>query len=439
MVATHYPQQVVIVGFGLTGRACLDFFMQRGVIPRILDTRPQWQPLEPLPPQVAYHSGGLLLDWLLQAELVVISPGVALTLPELQQAVAAGVPIISEIELFCREVTQPIVAITGSNGKSTVTAWVGEMARQADLKVGVGGNLGPAAVTLLNQACDLYVIELSSFQLECTTTLRAAAATILNVTPDHQDRYPQGITAYHQAKQRIYQNAMTCVTNSDDPLTQPLSLAAGARCSTFGSTGDYHLCCHRGKRWLALANKPLLPVHRLKLQGQHNHYNALAALALAEAVNIPRSAALQALQTFTGLPHRYQTVWQQHGVTWINDSKATTVESTLAALQGLPTHRTLHWLLGGRSKGADFGALAPYCQRQSVQRYCFGESAAQLAALRPIGAEQTATLEQAMWIIAQRVAPGDIVLLSPACASFDQFSNFEQRGQQFTQLARRLG
>lgn len=438
-MAIHSLQQVVIIGFGLTGRACLDFFMQRGVMPRILDTRPQWQPLEPLPPQVAYHSGGLRLDWLLQAELVVVSPGVVLTLPELQQAMAAGVPIVSEIELFCREVTQPIVAITGSNGKSTVTAWVGEMARQAGLTVGVGGNLGPAALTLLNPACDLYVIELSSFQLECTTTLRAAAATILNVTPDHQDRYPQGITAYQQAKQRIYHNATTCVINSDDPLTQPLSLAAGAHRRTFGSQGDYHLCCHQGESWLALADEPLLPVQRLKLLGQHNHYNALAALALADAVDIPRSAALQALQTFTGLAHRYQPVWQRHGVSWINDSKATTVESTLAALQGLPPHRTLHWLLGGQSKGADFGALGPYCQRESVQRYCFGEAAAQLAALRPIGAEQTETLEQAMGIIAQRVAPGDIVLLSPACASCDQFSNFEQRGQLFTQLAQRLG
>lgn len=439
MAATHFPQQVVIVGFGLTGRACLDFFMQRGVTPRILDTRPYWQPLELLPPQVIYQSGGLRLDWLLQAELVVISPGVPLTLPELQQAMAAGVPIVSEIELFCREVTQPIVAITGSNGKSTVTAWVGEMARLAGLKVGIGGNLGPAAVTLLNPACDLYVIELSSFQLECTTSLRAAAATILNVTPDHQDRYPQGLTAYHQAKQRIYQNAAVCITNSDDPLTQPLLLAAGTHSSSFGSTGVYHLCFHCGERWLAFLDEPLFPVQRLKLQGPHNHYNALAAIALAEAVSIPRSAVLQALQAFPGLPHRYQTVWQQHGITWINDSKATTVESTLAALQGLPPHRTLHWLLGGRSKGADFGALTPYCQRESVQRYCFGEAAAQLVALRPEGAEKTATLEQAMWIIAQRVAPGDIVLLSPACASFDQFSNFEQRGQQFTQLARRLG
>jgi UDP-N-acetylmuramoylalanine--D-glutamate ligase len=438
-MTTPYPQQVVIVGFGLTGRACLEFFMQRGVTPRILDTRSQWSPLEQCPPQVAYHSGGLRLDWLLQAELVVISPGVALTTPELQQVLAAGIPIISEIELFCREVTQPIVAITGSNGKSTVTAWVGEMARQAGLKVGVGGNLGPAALTLLNQACDLYVIELSSFQLESTYTLQAAAATILNVTPDHQDRYPQGITAYQQAKQRIYRNATTCIINSDDPLTQPLTLATGAHCRTFGSTGEYHLCCHQGEIWLALANEPLLPVQRLKLLGQHNHYNALAALALAEAVGIPRSAALQALQTFTGLAHRYQLVWQQHGVNWINDSKATTVESTLAALQGSPTYRTLHWLLGGRSKGADFGALAPYFERDRVQPYCFGEAAAQLAALRPERAEQTATLEQAMQIIAQRVLPGDIVLLSPACASFDQFSSFEQRGQQFTQLARRLG
>lgn len=440
MMEHSYPQQVVIVGFGITGQACLDFFQQRHIQPKIIDTRPQQQALlAQLSPIGSYHVGDLRLDWLLQAELVILSPGISRCQPAIQRTIAAGIPVISEIELFCREIKQPVVAITGTNGKSTVTAWVAEMARQAGLRVGAGGNLGPTALSLLKSAYDLYVVELSSFQLESTYSLQAAAATILNITPDHQDRYPQGMNCYQQAKQRIYQQATHCVVNSDDLLTQPLTLAPKATIRTFGTQGSYRWQAHQNAIWLIHEDQRLLPVSRLKLLGQHNYANALAALALADAVGIPREPALQALITFEGLAHRCQPVWQRRGVSWINDSKSTTVESTLAALQGLPAHRQLHLLLGGRSKPGNYQALVPYLQRDNLQLYCFGEAAEQLAALRPAAVEKISTLEAAMRLVAQRVASGDIVLLSPACASFDQFSNFAQRGEQFTQLARRLG
>lgn len=438
-MADYQGKKVVIIGLGMTGLSCVDFFMARGVTPRVMDTRVAPAGLDKLPEAVERYVGGLNEDWLLTADLIVASPGIALAHPSLSAAADAGVEIVGDIELFCREAQAPIIAITGSNGKSTVTSLVGEMAKAAGLNVGVGGNIGLPALMLLDAERELYVLELSSFQLETTSSLRAAAATILNVTEDHMDRYPLGLQQYRAAKLRVYENARACIVNADDALTMPVR-GADDRCISFGvDVGDYHLNRQQGETWLRVKGEKVLNVKEMKISGQHNYSNALAALALADAASLPRASSLKALTTFTGLAHRFQQVLEHNGVRWINDSKATNVGSTEAALNGLHLDGTLYLLLGGDGKSADFTPLSRYLTGDNVRLYCFGRDGAQLAALRPDVAVQTETMEQAMRQIAPQVVPGDMVLLSPACASLDQFKNFEQRGDVFARLAKELG
>ena len=435
----YQDKQVVIIGLGSTGLSCVDYFIARNAIPRIIDTRVSPPGLERLPENVEHHTGSLKRDWIMSADLLVVSPGIALATPVLQDAAAAGIDIVGDIELFCREAQAPIVAITGSNGKSTVTTLVGDMAKAAGWNVAVGGNLGQPSLTLLDPECELYVMELSSFQLETTLSLRAAAATILNVSEDHMDRYPQGMGQYRAAKLRIYENAKVCVVNSADALTMPLQ-GADSRCISFGvDVGDYHLSHQQGETWLRIHGEKVLNTAEIKVVGQHNYLNCLAALALADAVELPRASSLKALTEFTGLEHRFQLVWENNGVRWINDSKATNVGSTEAALNGIRVEGVLHLLLGGDGKSADFSPLSAYLQGDKVRLYCFGRDKQPLFDLRPDVAEMTETMAQAMEHIAQRVKPGDMVLLSPACASLDQFKNYEQRGHDFARLAQELG
>ncbi|MEQ4532042.1 MAG: UDP-N-acetylmuramoyl-L-alanine--D-glutamate ligase [Mixta sp.] len=438
-MADYQGRKVVIIGLGLTGLSCVDFFLAQGVTPRVMDTRVSPPGVDKLPENVERHLGSLNGDWLLAADLIVASPGMALAHPLLMEAAEAGIEIVGDIELFCREAQAPIVAITGSNGKSTVTSLVGEMAQAAGWAVGVGGNIGLPALSLLKQPAQLYVLELSSFQLETTYSLKAAAATILNISEDHMDRYPLGLQQYRAAKLRIYENAAVCVVNADDALTMPVR-GADKRCISFGvDVGDYHLNRQQGSIWLRVHGEKVLNTDEMKLVGQHNYTNALAALALADAVGIPRASSLKALTTFSGLAHRFQLVHERNGVRWINDSKATNVGSTEAALSGLQVKGTLWLLLGGDGKSADFTPLTRYLQGDAIRVWCYGRDGAALAALRPEISSQTETLEQAMQAIAPLVQPGDLVLLSPACASLDQFRNFEQRGERFAQLARELG
>ncbi|WP_313020150.1 UDP-N-acetylmuramoyl-L-alanine--D-glutamate ligase [Atlantibacter hermannii] len=438
-MADYQGKKVVIIGLGLTGLSCVDFFLARGVTPRVMDTRQAPPGLDNLPEAVERHLGSLNDNWLLDADLIIASPGIALAHPSLSAAADAGIEIIGDIELFCREAQAPIVAITGSNGKSTVTTLVGEMAKAAGVSVGVGGNIGLPALMLLDPEKELYVLELSSFQLETTYSLRAKAATVLNVTEDHMDRYPFGLQQYRAAKLKIYENAQICVVNADDALTMPVR-GADERCVSFGiDVGDYHLNHQQGDTWLRVKGEKILNAKEMKIVGRHNYTNALAALALADAVGLPRSSSLQALTTFTGLAHRFQLAYDHNGVRWINDSKATNVGSTEAALNGLHVDGTLHLLLGGDGKSADFSPLNRYLQGNNIHLYCFGRDGAELAALRPEVATRTNTMEEAMRIIAEKVQPGDMALLSPACASLDQFKNFEQRGDVFTRLAKELG
>lgn len=436
-MANYQGKKVVVVGLGITGLSCVDFFIRQGVTPKVIDTRQKPGGLDKLPADVEYHTGSFHQAWLNDADLIISSPGIALSTPELVEAANHGVEIIGDIELFCREAQAPIVAITGSNGKSTVTTIVGEMASADGIRVGVGGNIGVPALTLLTEPHDLYVLELSSFQLETTYSLQAAAATVLNISEDHMNRYPLGLEQYREAKLRIYDNAKTCVYNEDDALTLPLA-DKDNRCVSFGvGQGDYQL--DNTNRILKVKGEKVLSTAEMYLSGQHNYTNALAALALADAVGISRKAATEVLKTYHGLAHRFQLVYSHQNVRWINDSKATNVGSTEAALRGLEVEGTLHLLLGGDGKSADFTSLLPYISGDNIRLYCFGQDGQALANLRPDVSLLTVTMEEAMRALAPTVKSGDMVLLSPACASLDQFKCFEQRGDEFARLARELG
>ncbi len=438
-MADYQGRKIVIVGLGITGLSCVDFFMARGVVPKVIDSRSNPPGIDKLPEQVERWVGDINVHWLLAADLIVLSPGVALSHPAVSAAAAEGIEIVGDVELFCREAQAPIVAITGSNGKSTVTSLVGEMSRAAGWQTAVGGNIGLPALSLLNPQVQLYVLELSSFQLETTHSLRATAATILNVTEDHMDRYPLGFQQYRAAKLRIYEHAKHCVVNVDDAMTMPVR-GVDPRCISFGVTfGDYHLNQQQGQTWLRAKGEKVLNSDEMTITGQHNLTNALAALALAEAVGVPRASCLKALTTFTGLAHRYQLVHRHAGVEWINDSKATNVGSTEAALKGMKCQGTLWLLLGGDGKSADFSPLERLIQGNNIKVYCFGRDAELLYALRPDVSVKVDTLDDAMHAISQQVSKGDVVLLSPACASLDQFKNFEQRGERFAALAKELG
>lgn len=436
-MANYQGKKVVVVGLGITGLSCVDFFIRQGVTPKVIDTRQKPGGLDKLPADVEYHTGSFHQAWLNDADLIISSPGIALSTPELVEAANHGVEIVGDIELFCREAQAPIVAITGSNGKSTVTTIVGEMASADSIRVGVGGNIGVPALTLLTEPHDLYVLELSSFQLETTYSLQAAAATVLNISEDHMNRYPLGLEQYREAKLRIYDNAKTCVYNEDDALTLPLA-GKDNRCVSFGvGQGDYQL--DNTNRILKVKGEKVLSTAEMYLSGQHNYTNALAALALADAVGISRKAATEVLKTYHGLAHRFQLVYSHQNVRWINDSKATNVGSTEAALRGLEVEGTLHLLLGGDGKSADFTSLLPYISGDNIRLYCFGQDGQALANLRPDVSLLTVTMEEAMRALAPTVKSGDMVLLSPACASLDQFKCFEQRGDEFARLARELG
>ncbi|OOE76376.1 UDP-N-acetylmuramoyl-L-alanine--D-glutamate ligase [Salinivibrio sp. ML290] len=424
---------IVVMGLGVTGLSVVRFIARHHpkACIRVMDSRTQPPGQDQLPDNVELHTGSWQPTWLADADLVVTNPGISLQTPALLPVHAAGTPVVGDIELFAWYCDQPVVAITGSNGKSTVTALVGEMARAAGMNVGVGGNIGVAALDLLDRGHALYVLELSSFQLETTESLVLDGAAFLNFSEDHMDRY-DSLADYRAAKCRIFTHATTLIANADDPQTHDdLQTNSASSTRLFGfHQGDYCLISHQGEAWLAAHGQPLLPVSSLGLVGHHNVANGLAAMALADSVGISQQGQKAALSTYAGLPHRCQKVAEHQGVLWVNDSKATNVASTLAALDGLDLDGRLHLLVGGDGKGADFRALQPALAKLSVSLYCFGKDKAQLAQLDK-QAHCVDTLQQAMTAAANQVTAGDMVLLSPACSSLDQFANFAARGDAF--------
>ncbi len=437
----------VVVGLGKTGLSCVRFLKSRGYPVAVTDTRenpPGLAELRAEFPDVELYLGGLDADLLRGASEIIASPGVSVKEPALAAAVSAGVPVSGDVEIFCREVKAPIVAITGSNAKSTVTTLVGLMAVNAGINVGVGGNLGLPVLDMLRQRGEqsLYVLELSSFQLETTHSLKAAVAVVLNISEDHMDRYAS-MQEYHQAKHRVFRHCQRYVVNRDDPLTVPLIEESIPR-SSFGLDApdlrQFGVLVKDGQKWLARGSEKLLPVSAMKIRGNHNVANALAALALGEAVNLPMEAMLKTLQEFAGLPHRCELVAEAEGVSWYNDSKGTNVGSTLAAINGLgaAVSGKLILIAGGVGKGQDFSPLSAPLQKHARALVLIGEDGSRIAeAVNDSVPRVFATsLQDAVKQSRALSKDGDAVVLSPACASFDMFKNYEDRGQQFVAVVR---
>lgn len=439
----------IIIGLGQTGYACARYLAAKGAAFAVVDTRQQ----PPMAaefyrefPQVELRCGDLEAEFLAQATELILSPGVAKSSPAIQFALQHGVRVIGDIDLFCREISAPIVAITGSNAKSTVTTLVGEMARAANIDVALGGNIGTPVLDLLSRPqASLYVLELSSFQLETTHDLRAQGATVLNISPDHMDRYPD-LQSYYLAKHRVYRGCRHAIINRDDPLTVPL-LSQGMKTLSFGLSrpdlGQYGMAESSGKTWLFKGLEPLMPVSELKVSGAHNVANVLAALALGDAAGLPMSAMLTAAQHFTGLKHRCQWVAEKQGVSFINDSKGTNVGATLAAIQGLgrmlKQSQKLIVILGGVGKEQRFSDLKTPLSEYARSIVLIGRDAELIATdLEGLPTQFAVSLEEAVQLARGMAQPGDQVLLSPACASFDMFSGFEARGDQFIEIVEAL-
>ncbi len=430
----------VVVGLGATGLSCARHFRRLGLPFSVVDTRAQPPGLADFRrdfPGVPVHAGRYPPELITAASELVVSPGVALDAPLVSLAREAGVPVVGDIDLFVREAAAPVVGITGSNAKSTVTELVGQMAREAGLDVGVGGNLGTPALDLLAPGRELYVLELSSFQLERAGDLHLAVAAVLNISADHLDRHGS-MPRYHRAKHRIFRGCARAVVNPDDPLTIPL-VGEGVEIVSWRlgepELSGFGLRRIEGREWLCRGFDRILPVADLTLVGRHNVANALAALAIGAAAGLAPDAMAAALRRFAGLPHRCQPVAEIAGVRYIDDSKGTNIGATIAALEGLGGGGNVVLIAGGQGKGADFSEL-----RAAVQRHCrlvvlIGEDAPLLRRALEDGVPlaEAGSMAAAVTAAAGAARPGDCVLLSPACASFDMFSGYAHRGEVFRQ------
>lgn len=435
----------VVVGLGVTGLSCARYFRRRGLPFSVVDTRPDAPGLDAFRqamPDVPVYAGQYPPELVSGAGELVVSPGVAMDAPVVEQARAAGVSIVGDIDLFVREATAPVVGITGSNAKSTVTELLGRMAQEAAVDVGVGGNLGTPALDLLDPRHSLYVLELSSFQLERAGDLKLEVATVLNISPDHLDRHGS-MPRYHQAKHRIFRGCRKAVVNRDDPLTIPL---VGPDVEVISwrmgkpELEGFGLSEVEGEETLCHGFTPLLPSRELGLVGRHNVANALAALALGHAAGLPLASMVVTLRQFRGLPHRCQKVAELEGVSYVNDSKGTNIGATIAALHGMGRGRNILLIAGGQGKGADFAQLQPAVARHCKLVLLLGEDAPALQAALEHSAPVTrvASMEEAVTVAAAQAAAGDVVLLSPACASFDMYTGYANRGEVFSRAVTQL-
>jgi len=443
-------QRVLVIGLGKTGMSCIRFLVERGVDVAVTDSRENPAELPSLQaqyPDVAVFVGGINAEAIRRADVLLISPGVPVKTPAIADAIAERKQVIGDIEVFARCTHKPVVAITGSNGKSTVTTLLGEMARLAKRHVVVAGNIGTPVLDTINddENNELYVLELSSFQLETTYSLNTVASVILNITEDHMDRYTS-LSEYSTAKARITHGDGAVIVNKDEANVCALADALDKQRQRVSyatrlpaDTVDFGVITIEGDNWLAMHSKPLIPVSALKIKGNHNVSNVLAALALGSVTDLPMPAMLEAAQQFAGLPHRTQWVAEHDGVVWFNDSKATNVGATIAAVRGLSDYRLI-LLMGGQGKGQDFSELRQVFKNNVRHVFLFGEDAQRIAETLSGSVSYTTVkdLQQAV-IDANRLAvAGDAVLLSPACASFDMFNGYDHRGREFTRMVQEV-
>jgi len=449
-------KKILVVGLGDTGLSMARWLDTQGAVVAVADSRdapPHAGRLRTELPGVPLFIGKFRDEAFLNAELLALSPGVSLREPAIVAALARGVPVAGDIDFFAlalerKDPVPKVIAITGSNGKSTVTEMVGAMCRKAGLHTVVAGNIGLPVLDALDdlerrgEMPEVFVLELSSFQLETTHSLRPAAATVLNVTEDHMDRY-NSMYDYAAAKARIFAGGGVQVLNRQDPYSMAMA-AQGCRLATFGldvpqKEGDWGLLEEERGLWLAQGQNRLMPAAELPLAGLHNAANALAALALCRAIDLPFHPLIEALREFKGLPHRVEKVEEVNGVVFYDDSKGTNVGATVAALKGMAQKVVL--IAGGDGKGQDFSPLRPAVQSHARAVVLIGRDGEKIgAALAESGVPllMATSMDEAVDTAFAQAQPGDAVLLSPACASFDMFRNYEHRAQVFVEAARRI-
>lgn len=446
-------QRVVVLGLGDTGLSALRWLKAQGAEVLMMDSRvnpPGLEELQKHYPEVEVTVGYFDATLLSSVDMIVISPGVSFKEPAVQQALANGVKVVGDVELFAqhRPAFAKLIAITGSNGKTTVTTLVGEICKQAGLKTIVAGNIGlPVLDTLQMEVPDVYVLELSSFQLETASSLKPDVATVLNISEDHMDRY-DGLDDYAKAKARIYMQAKLALVNRDDPqsIAYAESQLAKVERVSFGldqapSVNDYGV---QEQGWLTSGSRKWLQADELIIRGKHNMANALAAMALCRAVGIDKVSIINTLKHFKGLPHRVEYVTSIEDIDYYDDSKGTNVGATCAAIQGMlkqGQQQKVVLIVGGDGKGQDFSPLTDAVRKYARAVVLIGRDAALIQAVVEqcgVPVVDAVDLEAAVNIAHTLAEKGDAVLLSPACASFDMFKNYEHRAQVFVQAVKAL-
>ncbi|ACL30036.1 UDP-N-acetylmuramoyl-L-alanine--D-glutamate ligase [Buchnera aphidicola str. APS (Acyrthosiphon pisum)] len=439
MSYNYFGKKILILGMGLTGISCINFFLKKGIKPKIIDESKHPSNFIKIPQNIEYSLGSLDHQWILESDLIVISPGISSFKPILIKARLLGIEIISDIELFSREVTCPIISITGTNGKSTVATMIEKIAKKSGYKAFLGGNIGVPVLEILDKEADLYIIELSSFQLENTFNLKSKIAVILNISEDHINRYPNGFQQYKNTKLSVYNQAEICIINSNDKIEKSLIHSKNKKWISFGTNrSDYRICSKSNDPILFFKNKKILNTSEILLYGYHNYNNILVSLAISDAMQFPRNDAINVLKSFSNLPHRFQIIKNEKGVRWINDSKSTNVNSTQVALNSIKTTGTIRLLLGGDSKSANFNILKNIFRTLKIKIYCFGRDGIKLSKICEKKSIYVENLKKAVILISKQVKSGDTVLLSPGCSSLDQFSNFEERGNLFIKLIKEI-
>ncbi len=446
-IMTTKPEQAVytlVVGLGKTGLSAVRYLRAIGEPVIVADSRDLPPGLDVLKSEysdVELYTGEFDVSLFTGAHRIVVSPGVAMAEPALIAARKNNIEIIGDIDLFSHEVNAPVIGITGSNGKSTVTTLLALMVKRAGLKPVASGNIGMPVLDSLDSDVDLYVLELSSFQLETLQHLPMKAAVVLNISADHLDRY-ESMASYAMSKQAIYQNAEVLVVNKDDDIASQVNGLSGKQIRftlAVPEEGEFGLCEDESAiSSLCFGQQKLMMVDDLQLKGKHNIQNVLAALALGYASGLPFDAMITALKEFKGLPHRTQLVAQIDGVNWINDSKATNVGAAIAAMLGLSGKHVL--IAGGVGKGADFSDLTGVVEQHCRAVILIGEDADKIQSVMPknVIVKHVADMQSAVLSAKELALPGDNVLLAPACASFDMFDNFEHRGDVFIQSVQAL-
>lgn len=442
--ANQPSSHTLIVGLGVSGLATARFLAARGEPIVVIDSRrapPALESLRREQPDIPVELGPLDPKWLDGASRIVLSPGLSVELPLVVEARHRGIEVSGELELFANAAVAPVLAVTGSNGKSTVTSLTSAVLQAQGFNAPAGGNLGPPALELLERGdVDAYVLEVSSFQLETTRSLRPLAAALLNISPDHMDRHGS-LARYAELKSTLIEAADRAIVNWDDPLVRelaPRSVDTIPFSVSEPLARGWSVVEHESERWLARDLEPLIASSALAQSGRIAEANALAALALAINLGGDLDLAVAYLPNFTGLPHRLQFVREVRGVSYVNDSKGTNVGATVAALEA--SDRPTVLIAGGRAKGADFAPLAEAAEHRVRAAVLIGESAPVLeealsgSARTLLATSMTAAVEAAAAI----AEPGDRVLLSPACASQDMFTDYRVRGEAFAQAVEGL-